>query len=75
MAAPRRGFEIPHGPIANEDGTPTQAMIEYMDTITKALTILKTSADAMNDLTPASETAETVADAWEEFRLLLQGIE
>lgn len=75
MTAPRRGFEVPHGAIANEDGMPTQAMIEYMDTITKALAILKTAADAMDDLEPTTVTNEELGDAWEEFRALLQGIE
>ena len=75
MAAPRRGFEIPHGPIAHEDGTPTQAMLEWMDVMAKFGATSKTAADAMETLDPSATTASGGANAWEFFRTEFQKIE
>ena len=75
MAAPRRGFEIPQGPITHEDGTPTQAMLEWMDVMAKFGATSKTAADAMVTLDPSTMTASDGGNAWEFLRVEFQKIE
>lgn len=74
MTTPRRGFEVPHGNLMEQDGAPTRAMTEYMDTVTKALTILKDTADGVTELDPSSATASDCANVLEQWRAGLQGI-
>ena len=75
MTAPRRGFEVPYGTIASEDGQPTQGMSEWMDKVNQALTKLKTAADGMDTLDPSTATASDGANVLEQLRTDLQGIE
>jgi len=75
MTAPRRGFDVPYGAIAEEGGNPSHPMSEFMDKINQALTTLKTAADGMTELDPSTATASDCANAWESFRASLQGIE
>ena len=74
MAVTRRGFDVPYGQIA-ENAAPTQSMSEWMDAAARALNTLKTAADAMTELDPATATTNEIATAWEELRGILQGIE